>query len=327
MSSHVEPTVRPEIVIGLVGALGTDLAKVEKALSHALLLVGYSHRTVPVSERITSAYEELGLPELPEAVTPLDRLMELGDTLRRHHDDGAVAAAIAVSAISEQRFDELGEATRDGIERDSVATILRQLKHPDEVHLLRSVYGPRFVLLGAWSPKDERTAATVLRLRKMVPNKDQSWYDQQVPRLMSRDENDGSQPLGQRVRDTFELADAYVALKTGHPITEEIGRIVRLLFGAPFETPTRDEQAMFQAFGAHFVRLPAVDRSVRSRSTAMVSFWQAGRTTSPAQAAGSTGRATSRTTETFSTASTSMTRRSLSSSRTSWSASRRLTAG
>jgi cytidine deaminase len=250
MSSHVEPTVRPEIVIGLVGALGTDLAKVEKALSHALLLVGYSHRTVPVSERITSAYEELGLPELPEAVTPLDRLMELGDTLRRHHDDGAVAAAIAVSAISEQRFDELGEATRDGIERDSVATILRQLKHPDEVHLLRSVYGPRFVLLGAWSPKDERTAATVLRLRKMVPNKDQSWYDQQVPRLMSRDENDGSQPLGQRVRDTFELADAYVALKTGHPITEEIGRIVRLLFGAPFETPTRDEQAMFQAFGA-----------------------------------------------------------------------------
>ena len=31
---------------------------------------------------------------------------------------------------------------------------------------------------------------------------------------------------------------------------EEVLRIVRLLFGAPFETPTRDEQAMFQASGA-----------------------------------------------------------------------------
>lgn len=241
---------RPEIVIGLVGALGTDLAKVEKALSHALLLVGYSHRTVLVSERITSAYEDLGLPELPDAATPIDRLMDLGDALRRYHDDGAVAAAIAVSAISEQRFDELCGATEDGAERDSVATIVRQLKHPEEVLLLRSVYGPRFVLLGAWAPKNERAAATVQRLRKMVPNKEQSWYDQQVPRLMSRDEKDGSQSLGQRVRDTFELADAYVALKTGHTINDEVGRIVRLLFGAPFETPTRDEQAMFQAFGA-----------------------------------------------------------------------------
>lgn len=250
MGKEAEAAGRPEIVVGLVGALGTDLAKVEKALAHALLLVGYTHRTVPVSERIASAYEELELPELPEAPTPIDRLMDLGDALRRHHDDGAVAAAIAVSAISEQRFEELGEVNCDGIERDSVATIVRQLKHPEEVRLLRSVYGPRFVLVGAWSPKEERAASTVQRLRKMVPNREQSWYDQQVPRLMSRDEKDGSQSLGQRVRDTFELADAYVALKTGHPISEEIGRLVRLLFGAPFETPTRDEQAMFQAFGA-----------------------------------------------------------------------------
>lgn len=244
------PIGRPEIVIGLVGALGTDLAGVEQALSHALLSVGYSHRTVLVSDRISSAYDDLGLPELPEAPTPIDRLMDLGDALRRHQSDGAVAAAIAVSAISEQRFEDLGAETDRDVERDSMATIVRQLKHPEEVHLLRSVYGPRFVSLGAWSPKDQRQAATVQRLRKLVPNRDQSWYDQHAPRLMSRDEKDGSHHLGQRVRDTFELADAYVALKSGLPITDDISRIVRLLFGAPFETPTRDEQAMFQAFGA-----------------------------------------------------------------------------
>lgn len=245
-----EDVVRPELVFGLVGALGTDLGKVEETLTQALLLVGYSHRTVRVSERITSAYEELGLPGLPEAETPIDHLMDLGDALRRHRGDGDAAAAITIAAISEQRYEALGEATRDGVERDSLATIVNQLKHPDEIRLLRSVYGPRFVLLGAWSPKGERAAATERRLRKLIPNKEQAWYDQQVPRLMARDEKDGSQPLGQRVRDTFELADAYVALRTGHQIRDEIVRIVRLLFGAPFETPTRDEQAMFQAFGA-----------------------------------------------------------------------------
>ena len=253
--------IRPEIVIGLVGALGTDLGRVENALANALLSVGYAHKTVHVSERIASAYEDLDLPELPGTATPLDRLMDLGDKLRQHHEDGAVAAAITVSAISQQRFEQIGEQAAQGIERDSVGTIVRQLKHPDEAQLLRSVYGPRFVLLGAWSPKHERAAATSQRLRGMVPSKDTAWYDQHVPRLMSRDENDGSRELGQRVRDTFELADAYVALRAGHSIQDEVSRIVRLLFGAPFETPTRDEQAMFQAFGAR-LRSSAAGRQV-----------------------------------------------------------------
>lgn len=250
MSSEGGDALRPEIVIGLVGALGTDLARVEEALAHALLLVGYRHKTVRVSEKISSFYEELSLPALPKAATPIDHLMNLGDELRRYHDDGGVAAAIAVSAISKERYDELGDAAADGDERDSVASIVRQLKHPDEVRLLRSVYGPRFVLLGAWSPKAERAAETNRRLRSLVPSEDDGWYEQHVSLLMNRDEQDGSEELGQRVRDTFELADAYVALRAGHQIREDVSRIVRLLFGAPFETPTRDEQAMFQASGA-----------------------------------------------------------------------------
>ena len=258
--------MRPELVFALVGALGTDLAKVEEALKQALVSVGYSHETVRVSERITSAYEGLGLPPLPEAETPLDRLMDVGDALRLSRGDGDAAAAITIAAISEQRFEALGSSTGSGLERESVATIVSQLKHPEEVRLLRSVYGPRFVLIGAWSPKSERAAATASRLRDMDPNKDQSWYDQQVPRLMARDERDGNRPLGQSVRDTFELADAYVSVRTGRQIRDEIARIVRLLFGAPFETPTRDEQAMFQAFGAR-LRSSAGGRQVGAVAT------------------------------------------------------------
>ncbi len=250
MTSEPDALARPEIVVGLVGALGTDLAKVEKSLTNALLSVAYSCRIVHVSDRIRSAVKELDIPEPPSVETPLDHLMNLGDLLRSRHSNGAVAAAVAISAISDQRYGELGNPPGASRERSAVATIVNQLKHPDEVRLLRSVYGARFIMLGAWSPKEERSIATARRLRRMVPNKDQSWYDQQVPRLMGRDEKDGTHPLGQRVRDTFELADAYISLRAGHSIDAEVARIVRLLFGAPFETPTRDEQAMFQAYGA-----------------------------------------------------------------------------
>ena len=37
-----EVAIRPEIVIGLVGALGTEMTRVEDALSKALTSVGYS---------------------------------------------------------------------------------------------------------------------------------------------------------------------------------------------------------------------------------------------------------------------------------------------
>jgi cytidine deaminase len=206
---------------------------------------------VRVSELISSAYEGLGLPNLPQAATDLDHLMDIGDRLREAQDDGAAAAAIAVSAIAGERYEELGaESVEGGLERDSVATIIRQLKHPDEVDLLRSVYGSRFVLLGAWSPREQRQVVITQRLRQSTSIQDESWYDQNAIRLMSRDESDGSRKLGQRVRDTFELADAYVAIRSGYSITSDVHRLVRLLFGAPFETPTRDEQAMFQAFGS-----------------------------------------------------------------------------
>lgn len=246
-----ETATRPEIILGLVGALGTEMNRVEDALSKASTSVGYSSRSIRVSEEILSAYAELGLPEIPPSATELDHLMDMGDQLREHQDDGAAAAAIAVSAIARQRSEELdGAAIEGGAERESVATIIRQLKHPDEVALLRSVYGSRFILVGAWSPRQQRQASITQRLRSAASNQDDSWYDQHAIRLMSRDESDGSRRLGQRVRDTFELADAYVAIRAGYSIEPEIDRLIRLLFGAPFETPTRDEQAMFQAFGA-----------------------------------------------------------------------------
>lgn len=246
---------RSEIVIGLVGALGTELEVVERALTAGLLSVGYVNKPVRVSELLDAAYTELELEPLDSCDTKLDRLMDIGDAFRTRFADGAIAARLAVSAISAARFEDLPplpEAEEEQIrERSSTATTIRQLKHPDEVELLRSVYGPRFVLIGAWSPEPDRRRSVHARLVEMHPHQpDPSWYDYHTSRLLRRDEKDSRHALGQRVRDTFELADAYVALRQGYSVDAEVARIVRLLFAAPFETPSADEHAMYQAAGA-----------------------------------------------------------------------------
>ena len=261
-----ETVGRPELVFGLVGALGNNLVLVDRALRDALLTVSYSATSVRVSSLIMDAYNLNHQSSVPRPVTQLDELMDRGDDLRRAVAHGAAAAALAIMSISDARHDALGEQFRsseDGPqERESHATILRSLKRPEEVHLLRSVYGPRFTLIGAWAPREEREKEIGDRLRRHHPGKDSEWYVEQVARLLRRDERDALETRhGQRVRDTFELADAYIALRPGQPIDEALRRLVRLLFGEPFSTPTWEEQAMHQAAGAR-LRSSASGRQV-----------------------------------------------------------------
>ena len=66
---------------------------------------------------------------------------------------------------------------------------------------------------------------------------------EQVTSLFKRDEAEDDE-LGQQTRDTYHLADAFVATK------EDVQRFLDLVFGEPHKTPTDDEDAMFLAFSA-----------------------------------------------------------------------------
>ncbi|WP_267908500.1 anti-phage dCTP deaminase [Antrihabitans stalagmiti] len=236
---------RPEIVIGLVGAIGTRLDEVETKLERALTAVGYRTSRLRVSAAITEATARRD-DEIPKSLTKMDRLMDQGDFLRDQIKHGGAAAALAITEIAGERNEGLsGGDSRP--EREGFATIVRQLKHPKEVQLLRAVYGPRFILIGAWAPEEERQKATQDSLRSRHPGESANFYTENSARLIERDEKDATKPLGQSVRKTFELADAFVALIPGQDAANQITRIVELLFGNPFITPTREEHAMAHA--------------------------------------------------------------------------------
>jgi deoxycytidylate deaminase len=248
-------TTRPELVFGLVGALGTDLYPVQDELQSALRTVGYDSTVIRLSELIANLYARVHPSEQPQEPRMGD-LMRQGDELRGVGGPNA-AAALGISRLVNQRR----EAEPGGSERQGHATILRSLKRKDEVATLREVYGSRFLLIGGWATREDRAAEVGRRLRADHPGRHVGWYAQQAAVLMDRDEEDETQQYGQGVREAFELADVYVAIRAGHPIGSRIGRLVRMLFGAPFETPTRHEEAMFLASGAG-LRSSAAGRQV-----------------------------------------------------------------
>lgn len=250
----------PELVFGLVAAIGTDLDPVCVALDEALVKVGYRCEE-PV--RLSRLLE--GLPsdvrgELPQ--TPQDArysaYMDAGNHLRKRLGRGDALAMMAVGALRAIRQQEQGDPHAPLSRR---AYILRSLKHPDEVGALRRIYGPAFFLLAAYSPRQQRLQHLA---RKIAESRNEFQFTSSLPKaqeLMHRDEAEVHNQFGQNVRKVFPQADFFLDANSPDNLGGEIERMIALLLGNSLHTPTRDEYGMFHAQAAS-LRSSSLQRQV-----------------------------------------------------------------
>ena len=236
----------PELVIALVTGLGTAVGPIVSDFRVALQGVGYEMESVRVSKLIHDVASSRIKSKAPSQA---EQLMDEGDLLRDAVGHGGAACALALAQIRVQRADRTDDPLK---ERTRVATIIQSLKHPDEVRLLRTVYGPRLVVVGVSASLEQRNQALQKRLRDEHAGHLPEWYAGEATKLLIRDERDSTKRLGQRVRDAFGEADAFLRVQPGRAATTEVRRIVELMFGRPFETPTQDEQGMYFAYAAQF---------------------------------------------------------------------------
>lgn len=232
-----------EVVVAIVGPIGSPVDAAVEALQHGFADHGYRTEVVRISTLIDTAVP--GRPE-DEGHSPFRRLMEKGDRFRSGLQDEAACAYLAVQAVNRRRVLETGSAKRH---RPRFATIVRSLKTPAEVSLLRSVYGQRCVVVGVSASDDQRLRELTGQLvRKGLDKADAA---AEAAYLLQRDDKDEKSRYGQRMRDAYRLADAFLPARTGQD-DAHAQRLVGLLLGEPWQTPTRDEQGMFQAWAAKF---------------------------------------------------------------------------
>ncbi len=238
---------RPELIIGLVGAVGTGLDSLDANLTEELERVGCAPIRVRIRDLFAGIAPDLGIEisEKPRDDRRYRALMNAGDELRLRTARGDAPALLAVGEIRELR-----DAAADN--RPCCAFIVHSLKNPAEVDTLRTIYGPSFLLIAAYAPEDyrlERLAEQIARERheRLDHNHRRAAED-----LMGRDQNDAKNKgkLGQNVRDTFPLADLFVDVSDRESARISIRRFVECLFGSPFHTPTQPEYAMFLARAA-----------------------------------------------------------------------------
>jgi deoxycytidylate deaminase len=243
----------PELVIAFVGAAGSGVTAVADAFAEKLKReFDYTPHRVKVSDLIREQAEGLGRaidPKLKK-VEQIRLLQDVGNDLRKSRGPN-ILAKLCVERIAKWRVDEGGyQVLEEGPQRSGRlgaplpkrwAHIINELKHPEEVKMLRDVYGDLFWLVAVMA--DERSMERGLITQQM--SKDEA------AAIIKRDENE-AEPTGQKVRDTVQLADYFIRNDPDHlgELEKKALRFLDLIFNVRIVTPNVDEAGMSEAFAA-----------------------------------------------------------------------------
>jgi deoxycytidylate deaminase len=242
---HASLPTRAEIVIALVGAVGTDLRMSEELVRDILRSFGYQVELIGLSGQLERIVRDEKLPS--HDATALDQYtrirMDAGDDLRSSLDRGDAVAMLAVDEIQHRRA-QLRNGSSDP---PSVAYVLRSLKRPEEYEQLDIIYSERFVLIGAHAPAEARIRKLARDIAASYGSTKRDEYMRNAYELAVRDEADEAKKWGQKVRELFPQADFFVDVSDRSDAKRELHRFMEAFFDHKYHTPSRDENAMFHA--------------------------------------------------------------------------------
>ncbi len=231
-----------EIVFGFVSPVGTDAIKVIESLTNHLTEVRYNFEVIKLSKFLEKIKGLDNAFSDSNEFERIDSLMTRGDELRSKLQQGDALVSASVIAIQKFRSEKNDDdSTTKPIPRQ--AYILKSLKHPQEVSLLRQIYGKIFWLISIYSPENIRHDFISRKIKEtQFTGQDQS---DKAGFLINRDQEEGDN-YGQSVRKTFPLGDAFIDANVD-TLDISMERFVKLVFGYPYHTPTIDEYGMYLA--------------------------------------------------------------------------------
>jgi len=227
-----------EIVIGLVGTVGTPHKYVVDILNERLKAFNYKINEIRVScDVIGTLYNDIP-DDFTSESERITTYIEKGNQARKESGDNSILALGVSSEIFKNREQDEQNSVKP---MGRTVYIINSLKHPDEVKRLRAIYTDGFYLIGVHSDKDRRNDYLT---------KEKNIEPHIAKKLIERDE-DEVEGHGQHTRDTFHLADFFVHLNSDHDqLKKSLWRILDLIFCHPYITPNFDEYAMFMAFAS-----------------------------------------------------------------------------
>lgn len=240
-TKHIQNRRSQELVIGLCGAVGSGVKALKETLRGVLTKSGYTICHIRISDEISRLHG--GNTDLAQ-LTGYERykqLQDAGDALRKKYQN-TFLSEVAINCITVYRDKKFGTHEDEGdiVKTDKkVAYIIDQLKHPEEINLLRTVYPNNFYQIGLIRTEKERK----------VNLSEEQIEAANIDELIRRDRK-ADDPHGQQVEKALHNADYFIRNVSNQSKLMEasVSRFVNLIHGQIGITPTHDEIGLFTAY-------------------------------------------------------------------------------
>lgn len=254
--------LHPELICGIAGPIGIDIDAISQTLTQALQAVDYRTVNIRITSEIEKEQTEVQKPLSSDYEALMSYKMDHASAVCRRYGSADTLMRFAMRAIRQHRASlcESGahEPTddTDAIPAEErvvarTAYIIRQLKRPEEVELMRKVYGRQFVLISAYGSAESRKQIIEQKLKHTLQlNVLEHEISAKAERLMHRDMNEDGDIHGQHLRETFHRADVFIDGINKKEMEAKTVRFVEALFGKADIAPTKAEYGMYAAKSA-----------------------------------------------------------------------------
>lgn len=260
MQTATESNTFPELIFGVAGPIGVSVPAICDSLRNSLSNVGYKAHEIHLTHEMRQyplTRESVEVPPDTNFFTEVSYKIDYANALCKEASDSATLARIALRAIWQKREELTKDIPRKSGDKgqklpvEPTAYIIRQLKRPDEVRLLRKVYGRQFILISAYGSADDRRKLLEERIaRTASTTAPRDEIEGMAGKLLERDANEDEHDFGQQLRETFHLADVFIDGLTKQEMDAKLERFVQAFFGRTDIAPSKEEYGMYAAKSA-----------------------------------------------------------------------------
>lgn len=222
----------------------------------ALNTVGYQSCNIRISE-MTNIFLQNKDHSKAENET-LNGKIKAGNDVRELYDSAEIFGLAAILRIREERaahnkvsasYDRL-DGDFNNAKAQGLAYIVRQFKRPEEIDLMRRIYGKNFIQVSVTESNTRREEAIRSIMRSDHPAATEENISDLAINIIRRDQNEQSVKYGQRLNKIFHLGDAFITCDPSSKPEAQTVRFVKSLFGRNDISPTMDEFGSFMAKAA-----------------------------------------------------------------------------
>ena len=237
-------------VVSPIGAGRGDLVAGLRSQLHDLGFEVHEIRLVEDEPRFRDVLEDSEFDAaVKERENRYDRLIGLANGTRKKYPPDVLAALAIVERFRLEEADKSSSQHDARLNYPRQAYIFSSIKRPEEIELLRTIYGRSLHVVSAVRPSAQRLNYICEKLANEMALLDTSEVRDEATRLMRLDASEGTD-FGQDIRHTFTSAAIFVPSDSRPSIDRAVERYLGLVLGYRFHTPTRDEYGMYIADAA-----------------------------------------------------------------------------